>query len=115
MIHRDGRWSALARIATLCGTVLVLLGVACASSVSDYEPFSENGAIIYHEACARCHDSGFDAPLLLRGEVRDLDRAKIEDALATGRDGMPRYPLIDGVYRDGLVDFILRRQVESGP
>ena len=95
--------------------VLVLLAAACGSSISDYEPFSDNGAIIYHEACARCHDEAFDAPLLLRGEVRNLSREKIEDALANGRVGMPSYPLIDGEYLDGLVEFVLGRNKESGP
>lgn len=95
--------------------LLVLFGVACDSNISEYEPFSDSGAIIYHEACARCHDEAFDAPLLLRGDVRNLSREKIEDALAVGRDGMPSFPLIDGEYLDGLVAFVLSRQAESGP
>jgi len=94
---------------------VLLLAAACGASVSDYEPFSDNGAIIYHEACARCHDDAFDAPLLLRGDVRDLTREKIVDALAVGRPGMPSYPLIEGEYLDALVEFILSRQAESGP
>lgn len=96
-------------------TALVLLAMACGSNISSYDPDSDSGAIIYHEACARCHDEAFDAPLLLRGEVRNLSREKIEDALANGRDGMPSYPLIDGEYLDGLVEFVLSRNQESGP
>lgn len=95
---------------------LVLLGLACGSNISQYEPYSDNGAIIYHEACARCHDDAFDAPpLLLRGEVRNLSREKIVDALANGRAGMPSFPLIEGEYLDGLAEFVLQRQAESGP
>jgi mono/diheme cytochrome c family protein len=94
---------------------LVLLGLACGSNISQYEPYSDNGAIIYHEACARCHDDAFDAPLLLRSEVRNLSREKIVDALANGRAGMPSFPLIEGEYLDGLVEFVLQRQAESGP
>jgi mono/diheme cytochrome c family protein len=92
---------------------VALLTLACAPGVSDYEPFTTNGAIIYHEACARCHDDGFDAPLLLHGDVRNLTAQKIEDSLAVGRSGMPSFPLIDGEYRQGLVQFILERQAPA--
>ena len=36
--------------------VLGLFALACGSNISEYDPDSDNGAIIYHEACARCHD-----------------------------------------------------------
>lgn len=91
----------------------LLAGVACGSNISDYEPYSDNGAIIYHEACARCHDDASDAPLILRGDIRNLDREKIVDALVAGRVGMPSYPKIEGEYLDALVEFILSRQYEG--
>jgi len=105
----SARWCAL-----LCLAGLLIAG-GCRREVSNYEPFSANGAIIYHEACARCHDEGVDAPLLLRGDVRNLDGPKIEEALASGRSGMPSYPLIEGEYREALVQFILQRQDPAVP
>jgi len=110
MRNRESRWMAAAVAACV---VTLLAGFACGSNISDYEPYSDNGAIIYHEACARCHDDGSDAPLILRGDIRNLDREKIVDALAAGRVGMPSYPKIEGEYLDALVEFILSRQYEG--
>jgi mono/diheme cytochrome c family protein len=77
--------------------------VACAGS--PYKPASDDGATIYMEACASCHQGGEAGPSLAR---LGLTADQVEARLRRGGKGMPSFPGIRGKARASLADFVVR-------
>ena len=106
MVSRKKMGIALTVVALAFVAVLVVLSLTGGSDM--YTPMTSDPAVIFHEACARCHNErgtggrGIGPRLVGKrvppGEVKEL--------LAEGEGRMPRFPNVQGEPLENLARYV---------
>ena len=102
-------WMLGLSIAAVAGlTVLVVFLVqGIPTPIDAYKPRSEDGRIIYLEACAKCHGaSGAGTALAPSLKVRRLPPRRVRERIQAGTGRMPKFPNINGDALDKLINYI---------
>ncbi len=89
-------------------TVLIVsLVQGIPTPVDAYKPTSEDGRIIYLEACAKCHGaSGAGTALAPRLKARGLGPKQVRERVRAGTGRMPKFPNINGEALDKLTNYV---------
>ncbi len=97
---------AMAMLVLAFLSVLIVLSVH--GGQDNYTPVTNNGAVIFEEACARCH-----GPSGLGGETKGprlaghvLDPAEVKRQVVEGQGRMPRFPNINGAALENLGAYV---------
>lgn len=88
--------------------VTVLIVLSLTGGVDDYTPATDDGEVIYREACARCH--GDDGAGVDPGGPRLAGQAEgpeeVREHVREGKGRMPRFPNIRGRALDNLAAYV---------
>ena len=97
---------AMAMLVLAFLSVLIVLSVL--GGQDNYTPTTDNAAVIFEEACARCHGpkglGGDTKGPRLAGRAVNRDEAKRQVVEGHGR--MPRFPNIGGGALENLADYV---------
>jgi len=97
-------------VATLLamGFIGVLVVLSMTGDVDDYTPMTDDGATIFHEACARCHGEagagGGPSGPKLHGRAEDPE--EVRRRLREGEGRMPSFPNIQGMPLENLMAYV---------
>ena len=90
------------------GFLSVLVVLSMQAGMDSYAPTTANGAVIFQEACARCHGEGG-----VGGETkgprlagRQASPAEVTEQVIEGHGRMPRFPNIQGRALVNLADYV---------
>jgi len=88
--------------------LLLLIGYchACGlgGSKNDYQPPFADGALIYRQACADCHEGAHNIAPNLRNQ--GLTSEKVQRLVRRGKGKMPRFPNLTGDSLNAVGDFV---------
>jgi mono/diheme cytochrome c family protein len=98
----------IATAVVVMGFVAVLVVLSVYGGVDNYMPTTRDGAVIFREACARCHgEAGVggdsDGPRLAGHNVTLAD---VREHVVEGKGRMPRFPNIRGPALENLARYV---------
>jgi mono/diheme cytochrome c family protein len=92
----------------VAGFVSALIVLSLYGGVDDYTPATDDAAVIFREACARCHGEGGAGGVGIGPRLAGQGEApeEVVEQIVEGKGRMPRFPNIRGRALDNLAAYV---------